>query len=436
MLRAALHSLNTRTLGLTTPPSSKRSSAVSTPTPPSNIDTNEAEAFVLTLAEALHEHGAAAHRLEGMLTLVARRLGVEARFFSTPTAVMVSFGPPTDHRTALLRVQPGGVALEKLSLLQTTAVDVTHGTLDIERGRQRIQEIVDAKSRYGPFTTIVAFGFSSMAAAVFLGGGARDIGASFVVGLAVGATTHVSARWSAGASVVEPLGGTTAALCAGLLAYSFGGLSTIVITVAGIITLLPGLGITTAMTELATRNLASGTARFAGAAIQLLGVSIGVALGAHIVSVLPSAMSPGTTTWAAPVIASALVVAGGSFTVLLEANPRDVGWIVLGAAVAFVGAFVGNRLFGPELGAFFGALTLGLAGNIFAKIYDRPSVILLIPGLIVLVPGSIGFRGLISMLEADVVHGVDLAFRMTLIATALGAGIILAGILLPPRRVL
>ena len=135
-------------------------------------------------------------------------------------------------------------------------------------------------------------------------------------------------------------------------------------------------------------------------------------------------------------LAAAVLVAAGSFTILLQARPRDFGWIALGAAVAFVGGNLGTHLFGPELGAFFGALVLGLAGNLFANVFDRPSVIVLVPGLIVLVPGSLGFRGLVSMLEADVVRGVDTAFHTMLVALALGAGIILAGILLPPRRAL
>jgi uncharacterized membrane protein YjjP (DUF1212 family) len=371
-----------------------------------------------------------------MLTLVARRLGIDARFFSTPTAVMVAFGAPEEQRTSLLRVQPGGVSLEKLSQLQATVVAVTHGALDIEAGRARVAEIVSAPPRYGSPITVAAFGLSSMAMSVFLGGGPREIAASAVVGVAVGVTTLVSARWSSGASVVEPLGGAVAAIVAALTAYALHGASTVVITLAGVITLLPGLSITTAMTELATRNLASGTARFAGAAIQLLGVTVGVALGSRITAVLPAFVPPAPTAWPPLALAGAIAAAGASFTVLFQAHPRDSGWIIVGSAVAFVASALGTHAFGTELGAFTGALALGLAGNAFAKVFDRPSAILLVPGLIVLVRGSLGFRGLISMLEADVVHGVDAAFRMTLIAAALGAGIILAGIVLPPRRAL
>jgi uncharacterized membrane protein YjjP (DUF1212 family) len=413
---------------LTPLPSSTR------PLPP--VVPAEAEAFILTLAEALHAHGASAHRLEGMLTLVARRLGVEARFYSTPTAVMTSFGAPAAERTSLLRVQPGGIDLEKLSLLLEAAVRVIRGELDLARGRAAIDAIVRARPRYGALATVLAFGLSSGAAAAFLGGGAREIAAALAVGVVVGATARGSARWSSGGSLVEPLGGAVAAIGAGLLAAAIPGLSTIIVTLAGVITLLPGLGITTAMTELATRNLASGTARFAGAAVQLLGVAFGVGLGARLVARIPQLPASPPEVHHPLVLALAVVVAGCAFTVLLSARPRDVGWIILAAGLAFTGARFGAHLFGAELGAFAGALLVGLAGNAFANRFDRPSAVLLVPGLLVLVPGSIGFRGLISLLEADVLHGVDAAFKMVLVAISLVSGILVASIALPPRRAL
>jgi uncharacterized membrane protein YjjP (DUF1212 family) len=396
----------------------------------------DAEAFILTLAEALHAYGASAHRLEGMLTLVARRLGIEARFYSTPTAVMASFGAPAAERTSLLRVEPGGIDLEKLSLLQEAVVRVTRGELDLERGRAEVSAILRARPRYGALATVLAFGLSSAAAAVFLGGGVREIAAAFAAGLAVGATARVSARGPRGSSLVEPLGGVVASVGAGLLAALTPGLSTVIVTLAGVITLLPGLGITTAMTELATRNLASGTARFAGAAVQLLGVAFGVGLGSRVMSWLPQAPAAPPVAWHPIAPALAVVVAGCAFTVLLSARPRDAGWIVVAAGIAFAGARAGAHLFGPELGAFVGALLVGLTGNVFAQVFDRPSAVLQVPGLLVLVPGSVGFRGLVSMLESDVLHGVDAAFKMVLVAISLVAGMLVAQIALPPRRAL
>jgi uncharacterized membrane protein YjjB (DUF3815 family) len=74
--------------------------------------------------------------------------------------------------------------------------------------------------------------------------------------------------------------------------------------------------------------------------------------------------------------------------------------------------------------------------NAFARTFDRPAAVPLLPGLILLVPGSLGFRGVFSMLQSDVVSGVDAGFKAVLVSAALVAGLLFANIALPPRRVL
>ncbi len=203
------------------------------------------------------------------------------------------------------------------------------------------------------------------------------------------------------------------------------------------VTLLPGLGITTAMTELATRNLASGTARFAGALVQLLGLGFGVAFGARLVTLLPPPLPPPpSTVWSPLALAGAVVIAGLSFSALLRVRPRDIGWVLAACGLAFAGARVGATLLGPELGAFVGALLLGLASNGFAKTFDRPAALPLVPGLLVLVPGSVGFRSVFALLDNDVLSGVNAAFKMVLISVALVSGVLFASVAIPPRRAL
>lgn len=394
-------------------------------------------AFILTLARALHSYGASAHRLEAMLVLVARRLGLEARFYSTPTAVLASFGRGADERTSLVRVEPGELNLEKLSLLQDAAVRVIRGELDVDKGRVSVARIVAQKPRFGAVATTACFGISSASAAVFFGGGPPEIAVSGVVGLGVGLIAGAWGRMAGGATLLEPIAASFAAVAAALAARAIP-LAPLVVTLAGIVTLLPGLAITTAMTELSTRNLASGTARFAGASVSLLGLGFGVALGSRIVGALPAA--PGAPVLAGEpppaLVVGAVVVASLAFAVLLQARPRDVGWIVLAGALAFAGARAGAALLGPELGALLGALLVGVGANLFARVFDRPSATMLVPGLLVLVPGSVGLRGVFSLLEQDVVTGVAAAFRMVLVAMAIVAGILFANVALPARRAL
>jgi uncharacterized membrane protein YjjB (DUF3815 family) len=58
----------------------------------------------------------------------------------------------------------------------------------------------------------------------------------------------------------------------------------------------------------------------------------------------------------------------------------------------------------------------------------------LVPGILMLVPGSVGFRSLIALLERQALAGVETAFSTVLTAVALVAGLLIAGVLAPERR--
>lgn len=123
-----------------------------------------------------------------------------------------------------------------------------------------------------------------------------------------------------------------------------------------------------------------------------------------------------------------------ALTVLLGARSRDAGWIALACGLSYGAATVGARALGPELGAFVAATAVGVASNAFARGLRRPATVLRLPGLLLLVPGSLGFRSLSSLLVADTVAGTDGLFRVALVTVALPTGLFTADLLLPPRR--
>jgi uncharacterized membrane protein YjjB (DUF3815 family) len=57
-----------------------------------------------------------------------------------------------------------------------------------------------------------------------------------------------------------------------------------------------------------------------------------------------------------------------------------------------------------------------------------------VPGLIVLVPGSIGLQSFQALFTAQTVVGIQAAFQMFLTAIALVYGIFVANLLLPSRH--
>ena len=56
------------------------------------------------------------------------------------------------------------------------------------------------------------------------------------------------------------------------------------------------------------------------------------------------------------------------------------------------------------------------------------------PGIILLVPGSIGFRSVASLLDHNVLHGVEAAFLMAMVGVSIVAGLLLANVAAPTSR--
>jgi uncharacterized membrane protein YjjP (DUF1212 family) len=397
------------------------------------------EVFIEKLGRALHRYGSPAHRLEEAMGLVARRLGVEGQFFALPTSIFASLGRVGERRTVMVRVEPGDVDLEKLELLDRLLGDLVRGDLDLEGAAEGVDAVTERPARYGAVATTAAFAAVSGGAAQFFGGGWPEIVAAGVVGLAIGLLAQGVARFPSAGRLFELtaalLSAAIAALAATYPLHGLGPAAPFLVTLAGLIVLVPGLTLTVAMTELASRHLVAGASRLAGAGLVFLMLAFGVGLSqrlATLVAGAPVTIEPHPLpAWAE---APALVVVAAGLTVLFRAAPKRYGWILLAGVVGLVGSRLGVASLGPELGALTGAVLVGLAGNAYSRFLDRPAVSLQMPGLILLVPGSVGFRSLASLLDQDAVAGVQTAFSMTLVAIALVTGLLVANMVLPPRR--
>ncbi|MCA9323235.1 MAG: threonine/serine exporter family protein [Planctomycetes bacterium] len=395
---------------------------------------NPSVALIVHLARALHRYGAPAHRLEGLVAELSRALAFEVQSFSTPTSLFLSFGRPEDQKTTLIRVEPGEVDLAKLIRVEQIHAALCSGRLAVGKALEDLDRIDPARPIYGAPLIVMAFVVACGAASLFFGGGWREMVASAILGAAIERLAWATARSPSGATAFQPLAAFLAAFLAAVGSTYFG-FSADVVTLAGLIVLVPGLSLTIALQELAARHLSSGTSRLMGAAMQFLALGFGAALGSKLASTIPGVPSAAVPVTASAVLFwSALAVAPLSFGLLFRAPPRELPWVLLASLAAFGGAKLGTHLVGPELGAFFGAFILGIAGNAYSRWLLRPSAVLVVPGLLLLVPGSLGFRSFAAMLQVDVLQGVDIAFSVAVIAVSLVSGLLVADVMLGSSR--
>lgn len=397
--------------------------------------------FVMQLAKRLHEYGTNAHRLEGAINLVAKRLMMDAHVLSTPTSLILSLHDLTEGAdrsqipTQVIRLNPGEINLSKLSHVDAIAERVLAGSMALEEGYHELESLQDAPSMLKRALTLLSFGLASGAVAVLLRTSLLDVGVAFGLGVVIGLVAFLSERSKRMAGSFEAV----SALLATLIAYSLEALlphlAAKQVIMASLIVLLPGLSLTIAITELSTQHLMSGTARFAGAMTTLLKLAFGYVLGTEIIKLFswyaPDSVVDPLPAWA---VWAALPFAAFSFAVLFKARFRDFPLVMLAVIYGYAATRLGSELFNPDFGVFIAGMLVAAAANLYAGWFNRPGALVRVPGIILLVPGSIGYRSLSFLMEKNLQSGLDTGFALMMALISLVAGMLFGNLLIPPRR--
>jgi uncharacterized membrane protein YjjP (DUF1212 family) len=387
--------------------------------------------LALALATALHAAGAPAHRLEAMVDAVCAPLHLDTQCFATPTAIFLQVG----GQVQLLRVRPGDADLERLVRLDRLGAQVARSQVSSDQALALLTAEGQRPDRYSPGLMTAALGVSSGITALLFGGGWVEV----AVAGALAAVAGLLAGWTAArpnlARVFPLFAGAGAGAIAGLVA----GVVPVAperIALAALIVFVPGLSLTTAMAEVATWNLSAGTMRLAGAGVVLLqlglGTSTGLAMASAVVPPLQGALaSPASALgWAL------LPLVGASLGVLFKARPADLLAVVVACTLGFAGAQLAVSWAGPLVGPGLAAFALAAASNLHARWRDVPASVTLLPAILLLVPGAMGFESVQALTSAQTVQGLQAGTQMLLVAASLVAGLLAATAMVPAKRAL
>lgn len=81
------------------------------------------------------------------------------------------------------------------------------------------------------------------------------------------------------------------------------------------------------------------------------------------------------------------------------------------------------------VGTFFGALTVGILGEIMARHYKKPATIFTIPGIIPLVPGAGMYYTMFALIEKRFGDAASIGTETIFIAAAIATGITISSTL-------
>lgn len=413
--------------------------------PSSSFD--ERAGFITELARRLHIAGVSAARLEGAVRSTANAIDVACEIWATPTGLLLSLAdvdaPAAPQVTRVLRLEPHGPNFTDLVTLDEIADEVIARRVGVQEATGRLRAMDRPPERRERVWTVLAFGLASASVAGLLLTGWRDIAVAGAMGLLIGGIEVASRSRPHLAAASEAVAALVATVLVTAFAHFVAPLSVQTVVIAALIVLMPGLSLTTAVAELASQQLVTGTTRFAGAMVTLLKLTFGSIAGAQVVTVLgwTARVAPASTPPAVVEVIAA-IVAAFSFAILFRAQRRDVPLVMASAMLGYALTRVGGFWFvtgqGPTSagGVFFSSLVMAALANVYGRAAGRPGSLVRLPGIMLMVPGSVGFRGLASLMERDYTLGVDTGVAVLSALVALMAGLLFGSVLVPPRRYL
>ncbi|MBN8735336.1 MAG: threonine/serine exporter family protein [Xanthomonadales bacterium] len=395
--------------------------------------------FVIELAKRLHQYGAAAPRLEQAIGNVAQQLGLACDVLSTPTSIVLSFSAPGGDGladiTQVVRIAPGDVNLARLCRADEIADRVADGSLSPRRGMAQLQALGRPLPRAALWATVASYGLSAAAVAVLFHTSGPDAIVAGVIGLLIGAIAVAGSGRPRLAIAGDAIAALVATFIATIVSAWLVPLALKLVVLSALIVLVPGMSLTNAVRELTSQHLASGVARFAGAAATILKLTFGTIAAAQLCAVahiIPAAhpLPPLPAWWQWP----ALAVAAVAFAMLFQTARRDYPLVLTAVIAGYLVTYWCGNAMGAPFGVFIGGLVLGAGSNLYARWRHRPGALVREPGVLLLVPGSVGFRSVSDLLNNQIASGTHIAVLLVTLLISLVAGLLFGDLLVAPRR--
>lgn len=389
--------------------------------------------FIMLIAKALHRYGASADRVEMALMVLSEKLNVRADYFALPTSIMASFRMEDDEFTRMLRLDPGKINLEKLYYSDKTVDDVIDEKLALKDGISRIQFIIDKEPIHSDFLSVLGMTLLAFNAALLLGGSFYDALLSGGMGFISGIFT-AQIKIERIDTIMEALTAFFIAFSATLFAGVYQVLHPSIIILSSLLYFVPGLSLTMAIGEVASQNLTAGSARFMGAIVILLKIAFGTYMGTLVANSF-------VTPFEAPLMSQsiifktiALVLVSFSFVINFQARWQETPWIILaGITTYFLNRYLG-AYFGQTAAAILAGTYIGAGSNLYARLLQRPSMIVSLPAIILLVPGALGYKSLEFLFSQNAIDGINSLFNTLTIGLALVAGTYFGSLIVKPKR--
>tara|TARA_R110002096_G_scaffold257381_1_gene450788 strand:+ start:113649 stop:114884 length:1236 start_codon:yes stop_codon:yes gene_type:complete len=395
-----------------------------------------ARRFIVKLGIIAHGYGPSAARLESYLTQVIEALGYHGVFRSTRSEIMYAFwkDDPMDQIVHVEKVEKGAFNMAKLARVGELVESVVDGGISLDDSYSLLHEIDELPNPWGPFAKAVSFLFIGVGFSGLMSGYMWDILLAGGLALIVYTNVYLAHRFSGRFLELLPFSSAyTIGVLAATVQIFLPDINVSVVVLAAIIPIIPGFTVAAGIVEIVSDHVVSGSANLIAGVIYLLKQFFGAWFGLATVGLL----------WSGSPVAAVPVESLGPWLFLpllfiglgiaYQSLMRDFPWVILCCLVSYFGVMFGNAFEIQYLGTLMGAIVANIFGNLWARKFNRPTSIVLVPAITVMVSGSVGFQGLLIAATEESSKGLNQFLQMFIVALVIAAGLLIANTIVRPK---
>lgn len=362
------------------------------------LDVHHFESFVLTAGCKYLEVGGPTSRLEDKIVQLGEAYNLQPEVFATPSAVIVSaMNSEKRYTSSLKRIKETGIDLNILFKIDVLFDDVISKKISVNDafkivGHKNYSAEIYSKKLISVSSFIVGFlgsylNFQNIYSGILSG----------LLSLILVAILQPFFTSLAFTRIFFVFFASLFSIGISALAEAYFKLPIEASFIGSLIVLVPGLMLTTAVSELAEHNFVSGTVKLVNGVLILISIGTALFIGKDIIYLLNPTALPLNLDYTTQIGVDLMTSIGGTLLIMLAfcfqfQTPRK---FILFAMMTGIAGQIGFELFKNSasyaLPSFVAALFIGLASLSFSRFFKTPSQIFSVPGIVSLVPGVLSF---------------------------------------------
>jgi len=229
--------------------------------------------------EVMMKSGAETYRVEDTMHRILRSANVQkTEAFAITTGIFATLDDPAiDSITMIRRISERGINLNNISQVNQISRDYCDGRLNLDEAYDSLKGIRQHEYKHWFVNLNIVLLIGSFA--LVLGGSLLDMALSTIVGIVLIIAMEIEKKYIFSSFIRNVLSSTCIAIVAVWLHRIYPASHQDIITIAGIIPMVPGTAITNAIRDTLQGDYMSGGAKALEAFVIAASIAIGVAFG-------------------------------------------------------------------------------------------------------------------------------------------------------------